>query len=406
VNVLVVGSGGREHALAWKLAQSPAVEEVHAAPGNPGIAKLGECHPIRAEDGESLLGLARTLDADLVVIGPEAPLVAGVADELRRGGVAVFGPSAAAAQIEGSKSFAKEVMRAAGVATAETLSVARAPCVVKADGLTAGKGVFMCHTQDELDAALRAVSTFGEAFVIEELLEGEELSLFALVDGGNILPLPESRDYSRVGDGDTGPNTGGMGSYSPVPELERAQVAELAETIHRPVIEEMAERGTPFIGCLYAGLMLTTDGPRVLEFNCRFGDPETQTILPRIEGDLADVLLAAATGDLGEVELGVAERAAVTVAIAAEGYPASRDMGSPIEGIEAAEADGALVFHAGTASRDGQLVTSGGRILNVTGVGPTIEEARASAYDACGRISFQGARYRRDIAAKAVNVGG
>jgi phosphoribosylamine--glycine ligase len=406
VNVLVVGSGGREHALAWKLAQSPAVEEVHAAPGNPGIAKLGECHPIRAEDGESLLGLARTLDADLVVIGPEAPLVAGVADELRRGGVAVFGPSAVAAQIEGSKSFAKEVMRAAGVATAETLSVARAPCVVKADGLTAGKGVFMCHTQDELDAALRAVSTFGEAFVIEELLEGEELSLFALVDGGNILPLPESRDYSRVGDGDTGPNTGGMGSYSPVPELERAQVVELAETIHRPVIEEMAERGTPFIGCLYAGLMLTTDGPRVLEFNCRFGDPETQTILPRIEGDLADVLLAAATGDLGEVELGVAERAAVTVAIAAEGYPASRDMGSPIEGIEAAEADGALVFHAGTASRDGQLVTSGGRILNVTGVGPTIEEARASAYDACERISFQGARYRRDIAAKAVNVGG
>jgi phosphoribosylamine--glycine ligase len=406
VNVLVVGSGGREHALAWKLAQSPAVEEVHAAPGNPGIAKLGECHPIRAEDGESLLGLARTLDADLVVIGPEAPLVAGVADELRRGGVAVFGPSAAAAQIEGSKSFAKEVMRAAGVATAETLSVARAPCVVKADGLTAGKGVFMCHTQDELDAALRAVSTFGEAFVIEELLEGEELSLFALVDGGNILPLPESRDYSRVGDGDTGPNTGGMGSYSPVPELERAQVVELAETIHRPVIEEMAERGTPFIGCLYAGLMLTTDGPRVLEFNCRFGDPETQTILPRIEGDLADVLLAAATGDLGEVELGVAERAAVTVAIAAEGYPASRDMGSPIEGIEAAEADGALVFHAGTASRDGQLVTSGGRILNVTGVGPTIEEARTSAYDACERISFQGARYRRDIAAKAVNVGG
>jgi phosphoribosylamine--glycine ligase len=406
VNVLVVGSGGREHALAWKLAQSPAVEEVHAAPGNPGIAKLGECHPIRAEDGESLLGLARTLDADLVVIGPEAPLVAGVADELRRGGVAVFGPSAAAAQIEGSKSFAKEVMRAAGVATAETLSVARAPCVVKADGLTAGKGVFMCHTQDELDAALRAVSTFGEAFVIEELLEGEELSLFALVDGGNILPLPESRDYSRVGDGDTGPNTGGMGSYSPVPELERSQVVELAETIHRPVIEEMAERGTPFIGCLYAGLMLTTDGPRVLEFNCRFGDPETQTILPRIEGDLADVLLAAATGDLGEVELEVAERAAVTVAIAAEGYPASRDMGSPIEGIEAAEADGALVFHAGTASRDGQLVTSGGRILNVTGVGPTIEEARASAYDACERISFQGARYRRDIAAKAVNVGG
>ena len=406
MRVLVVGSGGREHALAWKLAQSPAVEELHAAPGNPGIARLGECHPIRAEDGESLLALARTLDTDLVVIGPEAPLVAGVADELRLGGVSVFGPSAAAAQIEGSKSFAKDVMRAAGVPIAETLSVARPPCVVKADGLTAGKGVFMCRTQDELDVALRAVATFGEQFVIEELLEGEELSLFALVDGLNILPLPESRDYSRVGDGDTGPNTGGMGSYSPVPELDEGRIAELAETIHRPVVEEMASRGTPFIGCLYAGLMLTADGPRVLEFNCRFGDPETQTIMPRIEGDLAQALSAAATGDLGEVELGAAETAAVTVAIAAEGYPESRDAGSPIEGIESAEAEGALVFHAGTAMRDGQLITSGGRILNVTGVGDTLEEARARAYEACERISFRGARYRRDIAAKAVNVAG
>ena len=219
MKVLVVGSGGREHALAWKLAQSPAVEELHAAPGNPGIAKLGECHPIRAEDGESLLALARTLDVDLVVVGPEAPLVAGVADELRRGGVAVFGPSAAAAQIEGSKEFAKEVMRAAGVPTAETMSVARIPCAVKADGLTGGKGVFICRTQEELDSALRAVAAFGDQFVIEELIEGEELSLFALVDGANVVPLPESRDYSRVGDGDIGPNTGGMGSYSPVPEL-------------------------------------------------------------------------------------------------------------------------------------------------------------------------------------------
>jgi phosphoribosylamine---glycine ligase len=406
VRVLVVGSGGREHALAWKLAQSPAVEELHAAPGNPGIARLGECHPIRAEDGESLLALARTLGTDLVVVGPEAPLVAGVADELRRGGVAVFGPSAAAAQIEGSKTFAKEIMRAAGVPIAETMSVARIPCVVKADGLAAGKGVFMCHTEEELDAALVAVSTLGDQFVIEELLEGEELSLFALVDGRNILALPESRDYSRVGDGDTGPNTGGMGSYSPVPELDTGQVAELAETVHRPVVEEMASRGTPFIGCLYAGLMLTAEGPRVLEFNCRFGDPETQTIVPRIEGDLAQALLAAATGDLGEVELAVAETAAVTVVLAAERYPEGRDAGSPIDGVESAETDGALVFHAGTAVRDGQLVTSGGRILNVTGVGDTMEEARARAYEACERLSFPGARYRRDIAAKAVNVAG
>ena len=406
MKVLVVGSGGREHALAWKLAQSPAVEELHAAPGNPGIAKLGECHPIRAEDGESLLALARTLDVDLVVVGPEAPLVAGVADELRRGGVAVFGPSAAAAQIEGSKEFAKEVMRAAGVPTAETMSVARIPCAVKADGLTGGKGVFICRTQEELDSALRAVATFGDQFVLEELLEGEELSLFALVDGANVVPLPESRDYSRVGDGDIGPNTGGMGSYSPVPELSESKIAELVDSVHRPVVEEMAARGTPFIGCLYAGLMLTPEGPRVLEFNCRFGDPESQAILPRIEGDLAEALAAAAAGDLGEVELGVSNMATVTVALAAGGYPESRDAGSPIEGVEAAEADGALVFHAGTASRDGRLVTSGGRILNVTGIGKTLEEARARAYEACARISFSGARYRRDIAAKAVNVVG
>ena len=406
MKVLVVGSGGREHALAWKLAQSPTVEEVHAAPGNPGLARIGQCHPIRAEDGESLLALARTLTAGLVVVGPEAPLVAGIADELRRGGVAVFGPSAEAARIEGSKSFAKDVMRAAGVPAAEKMSVARIPCVVKADGLTAGKGVFVCRTKDELEAALRAVSTLGEQVVIEELLEGEELSLFALVDGGNILPLPESRDYSRVGDGDTGPNTGGMGSYSPVPELGDGQVADLVGAVHRPVVEELASRGTPFIGCLYAGLMLTADGPRVLEFNCRFGDPETQTIVPRIEGDLAQALLAAANGDLGEVELAAADTAAVTVVLAAEGYPEGRDAGSPIDGVEDAEAEGALVFHAGTAVRDGQLVTSGGRILNVTGHGDTLDDARAKAYEACERISFQGARYRRDIAAKAVNVAG
>jgi phosphoribosylamine--glycine ligase len=406
VKALVVGSGGREHALAWKLAQSPALEQLHAAPGNPGIARIGECHPIRAEDGESLLALARTLPADLVVIGPEAPLVAGVADELRRGGITVFGPSAAAAQIEGSKTFAKDVMRASGVPLAETMSVARAPCVVKADGLTAGKGVFVCRTQDELDVALRTVAGFGDQFVIEELLEGEELSLFALVDGARVLPLPESRDYSRVGDGDTGPNTGGMGSYSPVPELDDGQIAELVESVHRPVVEELAARGAPFIGCLYAGLMLTPDGPRVLEFNCRFGDPETQTILPRIDGDLAAALSAAASGDLTEVELGVTDTASVTVALAAEGYPEARDAGSQIDGVEEAEADGALVFHAGTAMRDGRLVTSGGRILNVTGQGDTLEEARTRAYEACERISFPGARYRHDIAAKAVNVAG
>lgn len=406
MRVLVVGSGGREHALAWKLARSPSVDKVHAAPGNPGIAAFGQCHPIRAEDGDSLLELARTLGVGLVVIGPEAPLVAGVSDQLRRGGVPVFGPSAAAARVEGSKRFAKDVMRSADVPFAETMSVARVPCVVKADGLAAGKGVFMCRTQDELDTALRAVATFGEQFVIEELLEGDELSVFAIVDGSNVLPLPESRDYSRVGDGDTGPNTGGMGSYSPVPELDESRVAELVETIHRPVIDELAARGTPFIGCLYAGLMLTADGPRVLEFNSRFGDPETQAILPRVEGDLGEALLAAARGDLAEVELSVSDTCAVTVAIAAGNYPEGRDTGSPITGTEDAEELGALVFHAGTAMRDGQLVTSGGRILNVTGVGDTLEEARSRAYEACELVSFDGARFRSDIAAKAVNVAG
>jgi phosphoribosylamine--glycine ligase len=401
VIVLLVGSGGREHALAWRLAQSPSVKSLHAAPGNPGIARLGTCHPVRAEDREGLLTLAHSLGADLVVIGPEAPLVAGVGDTLRRAGLAVFGPSAAAARIEGSKTFAKEVLEAAGVPTAETMAVARPPCVVKADGLAAGKGVFVCRTQEELDAALRAVSALGGGVVIEELLQGKELSFFALVDGKNVLALPEARDYSRVGDGDTGPNTGGMGCYSPVGDAP--DPGELVETLIKPVVEELARRGSPFLGCLYAGLMLTEDGPRVLEFNCRFGDPETQSLLPRLEGDLAPVLAAAAAGELAG-ELGVAEAAAVTVVLAAGGYPEQGDTGSAIEGIDEAEAEGALVFHAGTALRDGRLVTNGGRILGVTGRGATVDEARSAAYRAAGRISFAGVRYRRDIAEGAAHV--
>jgi len=404
VRVLLVGSGGREHALAWRLAQSASVRSLHAAPGNPGIARLGTCHPVRAEDAEGLLTLAHSLAADLVVIGPEAPLVAGVGDTLRRAGLAVFGPSAAAARIEGSKAFAKDVLEAAGVPTAETMAVARPPCVVKADGLAAGKGVFVCRTQHELDAALRAVSALGGGVVIEELLEGKELSLFALVDGKNALALPEARDYSRVGDGDTGPNTGGMGCYSPVADAPSAN--ELVDTLMRPVVEELARRGSPFLGCLYAGLMLTEDGPRVLEFNCRFGDPETQSLMPRIEGDLAAALAAAAAGDLAGAELGVADEAAVTVVLAAGGYPEHSDAGSPIDGVEQAEEAGALVFQAGTALRDGHLVTNGGRIIAVTGRGATVAEARAIAYRAVERVSFSGARYRRDIAEAAAHVAG
>jgi phosphoribosylamine---glycine ligase len=404
VRVLVVGSGGREHALVWKLSTEEGVE-LHAAPGNPGIARIGACHPVRAEDGEGILGLARELGADLVVIGPEVPLVAGVADQLRQGGIAVFGASAAASRIEGSKGFAKDVMHAAGVPTAETLSVARPPCVIKADGLAAGKGVFVCRTQEEIDAGVRAAAALGGPFLIEELLEGDELSVFALVDGSRAVPLAAARDYKRAGDGDTGPNTGGMGAYSPVPDA--GGVEELVDSLHRPVVEELARRGTPFVGLLYAGLMVTEAGPRVLEFNCRFGDPETQCVLPRLEGDFLAALAAAAEGDLGEVELTASETAAVTVVVASGGYPEGpTDVGTPIEGIADAEAEGALVFHAGTAVRDGRLVTNGGRILNVTAVGDTIDEARSRAYAACERITFAGCRYRGDIALGAVNVAG
>jgi phosphoribosylamine--glycine ligase len=407
VRVLIVGSGGREHALAWKLSQSAALDELHAAPGNPGIAALGECHPVRAEDGEGLLDLAQALEIDLVVIGPEGPLVAGVADELRHGGVATFGPSAAAARIEGSKTFAKEVLAAAEVPTAAELTVAHTPCVVKADGLAAGKGVFVCRTPDELDAGLQAVSELEGPVVIEELLEGPELSVFALTDGSRAIPLAAARDYKRAEDGDTGPNTGGMGAFSPVPPLGQREVAELVEQVHRPVLDELARRGTPFVGLLYAGLMLTEDGPRVLEFNCRFGDPETQAILPRVEGDLLAALFAAAGGDLTGVTLETAAQAAVTIVLAACSYPEAGDTGSAITGIGDAEALGALVFQAGTARRGGELVTSGGRILNVTGVGDDLEQARALAYAGAAAITFDGVRYRSDVALpEASRVGG
>jgi phosphoribosylamine--glycine ligase len=399
----LIGSGGREHALAWKLRQSPQLDELHAAPGNPGIARLGECHPVREEDGEGLLDLARALEVGLVVVGPEAPLVAGVADELRYAGVRVFGPSRGAARIEGSKSFAKDVMRAAGVPTAETMAVARPPCVIKVDGLAAGKGVFVCPDQASLDVALRAANRLGQPLVIEELLEGQEVSLFALADGRDAVALAPARDYKRIGDGDTGPNTGGMGAYSPVAELSDSDVEELLETVHRPVLAELAARGAPFVGLLYAGLMLTDSGPKVLEFNCRFGDPETQAILPRLQGDLLETLAAAAVGDLRSAEVDVGDEAAVTVALAGRDYPAGGDSGTPIEGVEEAEAE-ALVFHAGTAVRGGRLVTNGGRVLNVTALGSSLDGARAAAYSACSRISFDGMQYRRDIGTRTADV--
>jgi phosphoribosylamine--glycine ligase len=405
VKVLLVGSGGREHALAWRLSKTHGLE-LHAAPGNPGIAQLGECHPVRAHDSEGLLSLAGTLGVELVVIGPEAPLVTGVADELRHAGVAVFGPSAAAARIEGSKTFAKEVMRVSGVATAESLSVARAPCVVKLDGLAAGKGVWVCRTEEELDAGLKAAARAGGQVVIEELLEGEEVSVFALCDGSRALPLAPARDFKRLAEGDVGPNTGGMGSYSPVAEVGPERLDSIVQAVHAPVLEELGRRGTPFIGLLFAGLMLTDRGVQVLEFNCRFGDPEAQSILPRLEGDLLEALSAAAAGDLGDTDLSASDKAAVTVVLAAGGYPERSDSGTPIEGVEDAEANGALVFHAGTAVRNGRLLTNGGRVLNVTAVGDDLAGARAAAYRGCERISFAGMRYRHDIAGQEARVAG
>jgi phosphoribosylamine--glycine ligase len=403
VRVLLVGSGGREHALAWKLAQAPSLSELHAAPGSPGIARLCECHPIRAEDGEGLLALAGSLEVDLVVVGPEAPLVDGLADVLRPAGIAVFGPGAAAAAIEGSKAFAKEVMAAAGVPTAAQLPIARPPCVVKADGLAAGKGVHVCRSRSELDAALRTVGATGGAVIVEELLEGPELSLLALCDGREAVPLVPAQDFKRAFDSDEGPNTGGMGSYAPVPGLGEAEVDELVATVHRPVLAELASRGAPFVGLLYAGLMMTGDGPRVLEFNCRFGDPEAQSVLPLVEGDLLELLAASALGDFGGVAIGTSPGAAVTVVMASGGYPAEGDRGTPITGVEEAEARGALVFHAGTALQGDQLVTNGGRILGVAGRGDSIAAAREAAYAAVDAISFSGARFRRDIASAAAS---
>jgi phosphoribosylamine---glycine ligase len=405
MKVLVVGSGGREHALAWKIAQSQALTELHAAPGNPGIAALGRCHPLRMDDVEGLLGLCREQAIDLVVVGPEAPLVAGLGDSLRRAGVAVFGPGAGAARIEGSKSFAKDVMRAAGVPTAAELEHVRAPCVVKADGLAAGKGVFVCRTQAEAQEAWKRAQSLGDRIVVEELLEGPEVSVFAVTDGVEAVPIPPAQDFKRLRDGDEGPNTGGMGSYSPVPVLAEEEVEEIVELVHRPVLTELARRGAPYVGLLYAGLMLTEDGPRVLEFNCRFGDPETQAVLPRLDGDLLTLLASAAEGRLDAAEASATTDAAVTVVLAAKGYPEDPETGVEIRGLSEAEATGALVFHAGTALREGSLVSAGGRVLAVTATAAGVTDARDRAYEAVARIDFPGAQYRSDIAyAAAVHV--
>jgi phosphoribosylamine--glycine ligase len=415
VRVLVLGSGGREHALARALAADPAVAAVHAAPGNPGIAVIAAVHPADLADIGAVVGLAHSIAPDLVVIGPEAPLVAGLADALRGAGLSCFGPSRRAAMIEGSKSFAKEVMRAGGIPTAraracttlveaeDALAEFGPPYVVKADGLAAGKGVVVTG---DLAAAVAHAQAVGKV-VVEEFLDGPEVSMFALADGADAVPLLLAQDFKRAYDGDEGPNTGGMGAYAPLPWVPPGLSAELMGTVIEPAIAALRRHGTPYRGLLYAGLALTSQGPRVVEFNARFGDPETQVVLDRLASPLAGTLAAAASGSLaGAPPLDWAPGAAVTVVIAAEGYPAAPVTGDVIEGIDDAERiAGAYMLHAGTSTdRGGRLVSKGGRVLNVVGTGPDLAAARAVADAAAARIRMRGGWFRGDIAAQAART--
>jgi phosphoribosylamine--glycine ligase len=406
MNILLLGSGGREDALAWRLKQSPTCERLVAAPGNPGIARWAECVAIDPCNAEAVVQLARSVSAQLVVVGPEAPLVAGVGDALRRAGIAVFGPNAAAAQLEGSKGFTKDLCARADIPTAGYVRVESAdeglgaldgfglPVVIKADGLAAGKGVVVAVTRGEAESAVRAIDG---PMVIEEFLEGEEASLFALVDGTRAVALASAQDHKRVGDGDTGPNTGGMGAYSPAPVFTAELEARAMESIVRPTARAMADAGTPFSGVLYAGLMLTAAGPKLIEYNVRFGDPECEAIMPRIKGDFAALLHAVATGESFDAPE-LAPDTGMTVIVAARGYPDTPAKGAAICGIDAAEAiDGVTVFHAGTALEDGALVGSGGRVLAVTALAGNLADARERAYRAISRIEFADGFCRSDI---------
>lgn len=422
--VLVVGGGGREHALVSGIARSPLLEALFCAPGNPGMAAEAQLVAVSPENLEGIGALVEREDIDLTVVGPEAPLVAGLADMLVARGRAVFGPARAAAVLEGSKSFAKEIMRSAGVPTGAAarftllnpalafLEDQGAPIVVKADGLAAGKGVVVAQTRQEAEAAIRACLSdrvFGDAgdtVLLEEYLEGEEASLLALVSDDQVLPLEPAQDYKRALDGDQGPNTGGMGSYSPVPSVSGDMYHHIVRTIIQPTVAEMAARGISYRGVLYTGVILTGDGPKVLEFNCRFGDPETQVLIPRLQSDLLELLWATATGGR------LPERAqwhagpCVGVVMASRGYPASSSKGDLIQGVEQADAlAGVEVFHAGTALKDGRLVTAGGRVLTVTALGADFAQARARAYEGVRLVSFPGMQWRRDIAQRAMGRG-
>ncbi len=405
---MLLGSGGREDALAWRLRQSPSCGRLVAAPGNPGIERWAECVDIDPANPEAVVALAQKEQVELVVIGPEAPLTAGVADALRAHGIAVFGPSAAAAQLEGSKGFTKDLCTSHNIPTAayvrtETAADAREaldgfalPVVIKADGLAAGKGVTIAMTRAEAEEAIAAAG--DTALVIEEFLEGEEASLFVLADGGHTLVLASAQDHKRVGDGDTGPNTGGMGAYSPAPiltpELEERAMAEIV----RPTALAMAASGMPFNGILYAGLMLTRDGPKLIEYNVRFGDPECEAIMPRIAGDFAETLALVAAGRMDEIgTIDLEPASTMTVIVAAKGYPGTPSKGGSISGLDEAEEDGAIVFQAGTTEQDGRLVASGGRVLAVTAAGETLRDARDAVYAAIAKIDFADGFHRGDI---------
>ncbi|WP_213951681.1 phosphoribosylamine--glycine ligase [Tepidanaerobacter syntrophicus] len=415
MKVLVVGGGGREHAIVWKLAKSPKIDELYAAPGNPGIGRLATCVNIAAEDIPGLAEFAKKNNIDLTVVGPEAPLVAGIVDEFKNRGLTVFGPDKAAAQIEGSKIFSKNLMKKYNIPTADykvfedpndaisCIDTAPMPIVVKADGLAAGKGVIIAPDRSTAKEAVKtmmidkAFGKSGSRIVLEEYLEGPEVTVLAFCDGKRAVPMVSSRDHKRVFDNNKGPNTGGMGAVSPAP----AYTPEIAEIVERDIIQRtidaMASEGAPFQGVLYTGLMITKNGPKVLEYNCRFGDPEAQVVIPRLKTDLVEVMQAVIDGDLTNAKIEWKSEVAVCVVIASGGYPGHYETGKVISGLDDAEKNGSIVFHAGTAEKDGKIITAGGRVLGVTALGKDVDEARKLAYESVSKIRFEGMHYRKDI---------
>ena len=421
MDILVIGSGGREHTLTWKLAQSKLVDKIYTVPGNPGMEKIAQCIPGSVEDNEFLVKVAQEKKVDLVVVGPEVPLTNGIVDDMAKVGIASFGPQKAAAQLEGSKSFSKNIMKKYGIPTAKYevftdaveaknyIEKEGAPIVIKADGLAAGKGVIVAETKEQALEAIDEImcdKTFGSAgnsVVIEEFMAGEEASVLAFTDGKTIIPMIPSQDHKRAYDGDKGPNTGGMGTYAPAPVITEDLMKQVQTKILEPTIKAMKQEGYEYKGCLYAGLMITAEGPKVVEFNARFGDPETQVVLPLLESDLAEIMLACANGTLANCDIKWSKKAAVCVVMSAGGYPAKYEKGNEILGLDKAEKENVLVFHAGTAKKDGKIVTNGGRVLGVVALGDDIKTAVDKVYEDIKLIDFKDVYYRKDIAHRAFN---